>query len=95
MSGKYGYYNKTISSNILHIRASYVRGLEAAQLSSTKQTTAFLLAVAMLHEFVHFGTALHNVNEGHVEFGTQFEYSAFNIIVEDDNAGNLVIKFNF
>lgn len=95
MEGKYGYYNKTTSSNVLHIRASYVRGLEAAQLPGTKQATAFLLAVSILHEFVHFGVAMNNVNVGAVEFGNAFERTAFKMLVEDNNAGNLSIIFKY
>ncbi|PZX60927.1 hypothetical protein, partial [Hydrotalea sandarakina] len=94
MIGRFGFYNKKSSENILHIRASYVRGLEQSKLVSTKQATAFLLAVTILHEFVHYGTGLNNISEGQYDFGLRFERDAFNVIVDDDNAGNVVIKFS-
>jgi hypothetical protein len=94
MSGRFGFYNKNTSENTLHMRASYVRGLEQSQLASTKQATAFLLAVTILHEFVHYGTGLNNISEGQYDFGLGFERDAFNVIVDDDNAGDVVVKFS-
>jgi len=49
----YGRFNEFENYNILNIDASFVRGLEMAKLESTKQGTSFLLAVTILHEFVH------------------------------------------
>ncbi len=94
MNGRFGYYNKNNGINTLHIRASYVRGLEHAFLQSTQEATAFLLAVTILHEFVHLGTTHNNISEGVYDFGLGFERDAFNVIVDDTNAGNVVIKFS-
>ena len=94
MDGKYANYNSNkYGVNILRIRASYVRGLEQAVLPSTKKATAFLLAASMLHELVHYGTGQNKINEGIWDFGYGFERDAFTMIVEDNNAGNLVLKF--
>jgi hypothetical protein len=94
MTGRFGFYNKNNSSNTLHIRASYVRGLEQAFLQSTQEATAFLLAVTILHEYVHLGTSQNNISEGVYDFGNGFERDAFNVIADDDNAGTVVIKFS-
>jgi len=94
MSGRFGYYNRNNGNNTLHIRASYVRGLEQAYLQSTQEATAFLLAITILHEYVHLGTTQNNISEGVYDFGSGFERDAFNVIVDDDNAGTVVIKIS-
>ena len=94
MTGRFGFYNKNSGNKTLHIRASYVRGLEQSYLQSTKEAAAFLLAVTILHEYIHLGTAQNNISEGVYDFGLGFERDAFNVIVDDDNAGTVVIKFS-
>jgi hypothetical protein len=94
MVGRFGYYSKNNGNKTLHIRASFVRGLEQSVLQSTKEATAFLLAVTILHEYIHYGTSRNNISEGVYDFGFGFERDAFNMIVDDDNAGNVVIKFS-
>ena len=78
----------------MHVRASYVRGLEAAYLEKTKEGTAFLLAVSILHEFVHYGTFHNNISERVYDFGFDFERDSFNVIVDETNANEMVIKFS-
>lgn len=94
MSGIFGYYNKEVSSNTLHLRASYVRGLEIAHLQSTQDATSFLLAVTILHEFVHLGTNQNNISEGGYDFGLGFERDAFNVIVDETNSSKIVVRFS-
>jgi Metallopeptidase toxin 3 len=94
MTGRFGFYNKNNGNKTLHIRASYVRGLEQAYLQSTQEATAFLLAVTILHEYVHLGTTQNNISEGVYDFGYGFERDAFNVIIDDDNAGTVVLKFS-
>lgn len=94
MVGTYGFYNaKTTGPNILNVRASYVRGLEKSFFPSTQQATAFLLAVSLLHEFVHYSTTTNHISEGAFDFGYGFERDAFNVYVEDNNAANVMVKF--
>jgi hypothetical protein len=94
MTGRYAWYKKQPGENTLRVRASYVRGLESSFIERTKEGTAFLLAISILHEYVHFGTNHNNISEGKYEFGTGFEIDAFNVIVEDINATEVVIKFS-
>ncbi len=94
MSGRYAWYKKEPGSNILRVRASYVRGLEIANLDKTKEGTAFLLATSILHEYIHLGTNHNNISEGKFDFGLGFELESFNIIVEDNNANEIVIKYS-
>jgi len=94
MTGRYAWYKKEPGNNTLKVRASYVRGLEVANLEKTKEGTAFLLAVSILHEYIHLGTNHNNISEGKYDFGLGFEMEAFNVIVEDNNANTIVIKFS-
>mgnify|MGYP006356696685 FL=1 len=94
MGGRFGYYDKNNGINTLHVRASYVRGLEQSYFESTKKATAFLLAVTILHEYIHLGTTHNNKSEGVYDFGYGFEMDAFNVIVDDQNANNVVIKYS-
>lgn len=94
MTGRFGYYSKSNGVNTLKIRASYVRGLELSSLQSTKEATAFLLAATILHEYIHYSTNSNNVSEGVYDFGYGFERDAFNVIVDESNAAQVVIKFS-
>jgi len=94
MGGRFGYYDKNNGINTLHVRASYVRGLEQSYFESTKKSTAFLLALTILHEYMHLGTTHNNKSEGVYDFGYGFEMDAFNVIVDDQNADNVVIKYS-
>ncbi len=94
MAGRFGFYNRTNGVSTIHLSAGEVRDLETTQLASTKQALSFLLAVTILHEFCHYGTAASNKSEGVFEFGNLFEKKAFNVIVTDNNAGDVVIKFS-
>lgn len=60
LTGIYGYFNKVENPNVINIDASWVRGLESPNLTSTRQGTAFLLGVTVLHEFVHQSRAENN-----------------------------------
>ena len=82
-----GYFNYTESPDVININASWVRGLEQAYLNSTKQATAFLLAVTILHEFVHQGRYANDLSRDTWEYGNGFEESAFGMIIDRDNAG--------
>lgn len=93
MNGVFGYYNKNKGSNVLHIRASYVRGLEQAFLESTRSATAFLLAVTILHESVHLSRNENNLSDKY-EFGIGFERDAFEVVTDELNAYEVSIKFN-
>lgn len=93
MVDRYAFYNKSKGESTLHIRASYVRGLEQAFLQSTREATSFLLAITILHEYVHFGTHSNGIIEGEYEFGDFFERELFGVTVQDDNAGTILIKF--
>lgn len=94
MEGRIGQFKKENGNKTLEIRASYIRGLEQAVLQSTKEGTAFLLAVTILHEYVHYGNFTGKRSEGAYDFGFGFERDAFNVIVEYFNANSVVIKFS-
>ncbi|MBD2701213.1 hypothetical protein IC229_11240 [Spirosoma sp. BT702] len=77
----------------VEIEISFVRGLEQANLKSTQQATAFLLAVTLLHEFTHWGAAQNNISEAGYEFGDSMEIMAFGTIITKNNAGNYDYRF--
>lgn len=83
LDGKFGYFNESEDPNVINIDASWARGLEIANLIETKQATAFLLAVTVLHELVHLTRAENGLDRKY-EYGFGFEQSAFGIIVEDN-----------
>lgn len=92
LTGKYGYFNKSENPNVINIDASWVRGLEFANLLSTRQATAFLLGVTVIHEFVHQARAQNNLDRTY-EYGVGFENSAFGLEITGDNAANYSYRF--
>ena len=92
LTGKYGYFNKAENPNIINIDAGWVRGLESANLLSTRQATGFLLAVTILHEFVHQARASKGLDRN-LEYGVKFENSAFGLVIESTNAGSYSYRF--
>lgn len=93
------YYGHTIypafPEPFIEISARYVRGLEAANLNGTKEATAFLLTVTMLHELTHYGAVDGGRNETrNNEFGDDFERTVLGTTIGKDNAGKLLIDFN-
>jgi hypothetical protein len=94
MTGRFGYFNAN-NPSVLNIDASWVRGLEQANLVSTQEATGFLLAVTVLHEFVHYGrnAAGEPANPGGVEYGFSFEQSAYGVFITPENASKYSYKF--
>ena len=77
----------------INIDARLVRGLETANLVSTREVTAFMLTFIILHETVHYGAADANVDETVYEFGDEFEKEVLGTKINVDNAGRLYIEF--
>lgn len=94
MTGRYGFFNAN-NPNVINISASWARGLEAANLAETQEATSFLLAVTVLHEFVHYGrnAAGELASPNGVEFGFSFEQSAYGVFITKENAGKYAYKF--
>lgn len=92
-NGSFGTYDGKKQPLVLKVRKSYVLGLEQSHLESTQQATAFLLAVTILHEFVHYGTTHNGISEGVYDFGFGFEWDAFNVFVNEKTAGKVYIEF--
>ncbi len=93
------YYGHTVypayPEPFIEISARYVRGLEAANLSGTKEATAFLLSVTLLHELTHYGAVDGGRNESrNDEFGDEFEREVLGTTITKDNAGRLLVDFN-
>ena len=75
----------------IEMQDSFVRGLEQASYSGTREATAFLLSVTVLHELTHYGA----VDGGRVEvpmsdeFGNDFEREILGTRINKDNADQL------
>jgi len=87
LDGNYGYFSKSENPNVINIDADWVRGLEQANLPSTQEATAFLLAVTALHEFVHQARSQNGLDRNY-EYGVGFENSAFGLVINASNAAN-------
>ena len=93
------YYGPTVypayPEPFIEVSARYVRGLEAASLSGTREATAFLLTVTLLHELTHYGAVDGGRNESrNDEFGDDFEREVLGTTITKNNAGQLVVDFN-
>lgn len=76
----------------ININLDFVLGLEQASLSTTRHATAFLLAITVLHEFIHFGNYISGYDTNGNEMGNLFEILTYGIIVTHLNAGNYIIQ---
>ena len=97
--GRSTYYGHTIypafPEGFIEINASYVRGLEAANLNATREATAFLLTVTLLHEITHYGAVDGGRSETRSnEFGNDFEREILGTTITRNNAGQLLVEFN-
>lgn len=92
LTGKYGYFDRAENPDVINIDASWVRGLETANLLETQEATGFLLAVTALHEFVHQSRAANGLDRNY-EYGYGFEQSAFGLIIENDGAAPYNYRF--
>ena len=89
----YGKFSQN-SPEVLKINENYVLGLQQASLQSTIEATHFLLAVTVLHEFVHYGNFLTGFNPQGDEAGNLFENSVYGVIVTKYNAHEYIISIN-
>ncbi|MDR6544581.1 hypothetical protein J2810_000621 [Chryseobacterium rhizosphaerae] len=87
----YGNFNPA-NPTFININLDFVLGLEQASLSSTRHATAFLLAVTVLHEFIHFGNYISGYDTNGNEMGNLFEISTYGIIITHLNAGYYIIQ---
>ena len=89
----YGNFDSTIPNQI-NINANFVLGLEKSVLNTTIEATAFLLAVTVLHEFIHYGNHLTGYNTLGQEMGNLFEIDSYGIIITKYNASQYIISLN-
>lgn len=86
LNGMFGYFKAGENPNVMNIDAIWVRGLEQANLVSTQKATAFLLAVTVLHEFVHQARTANGYPKDNYEYGAGFEELAFGLQINEVNA---------
>ncbi|KFF17190.1 hypothetical protein [Chryseobacterium sp. JM1] len=88
----FGLFNST-TSEILYINENFTLGLQQASTTSTIEATSFLMAVTMLHEFVHYGNYLTGFDPDGDESGELFENSVYGMIINRVTAGQYILKF--
>ena len=94
MNGRYGYFDGSEDVNAINVDKSWVLGYEKAQLNSTKQSTGFVLAATLLHEFVHLSRNSKHLSEGIYDYGYGFEKRAFGgNIIDKENAIKLYKQY--
>ena len=97
LTGRYGRPNygnfKSDAPNAININENFALGMQNAQLNSTLQATSFLLAITILHEFVHYGNLLTGVDTNGNEMGNLFETAIYGVLITKDNAGNYLTEF--
>lgn len=72
---------------VININENFALGIDSAYLESTIQATSFLMAITILHEFVHYGNHLTGFDTNGNEMGNLFEIGVFGVIITKDNAG--------
>lgn len=83
----------SLTPEILHIKEDLALGLEHASLQLTIEATNFLLAVTVLHEFVHYGNYLTGFDPEGNESGELFENSVYGMVITRSNAGQYILQF--
>lgn len=87
----YGNFNPA-NPTYINVNLNFVLGLEQVSLSSSRRATAFLLAVTILHEFIHFGNYVTGYDTQGNEMGNLFEISSYGVIITHYNAGYYMIQ---
>ena len=79
--------------NILMVNENFAMGLQQTTNSVTEQATSFLLAVTILHEFVHYGNYLTGYDTNGQETGNLFENEVFGIKINKVTAHQYIVRF--
>ncbi|WHF52414.1 hypothetical protein QGN23_03820 [Chryseobacterium gotjawalense] len=89
----YGLFSSA-TPNVLYIREDFALGLQQATLHTTADATNFLLAVTILHEFVHYGNYLTGTNPiNGTETGVLFENEVYKMVITKNTAGKYIQQF--
>ncbi|WP_139368967.1 hypothetical protein [Elizabethkingia meningoseptica] len=80
--------------NSISINETYVSKLENASTNIDIEASTFLLAVTVLHEFVHYGNnATDSFPAGGKEAGKLFENEVYGVVITEENATDYIISF--
>ncbi|MFH7010857.1 DUF6443 domain-containing protein [Flavobacterium sp. FlaQc-52] len=87
-------FGETPPDGTMKVNLKWANGLEIVKNNERLQATSFLVAITILHEFVHYGRIKNNLSEGIYEYGDGFEESIFNKeTIDKDNAYKLLEKY--
>jgi hypothetical protein len=78
--------------NVLTLDGAFINQFEHTNSVAASQALSFYLAVAVLHEYTHYGDYARGINFLGEE-GTEFEQAVFGVIVGEDNAGQVMLNF--
>ena len=85
------YYDGKTDSNVINIDPTYATKFENGISIGGDKGLSLLLAITILHEYVHYGDYTTNTLYSGEE-GTEFEKYIFNTTIGYENAGSFIIK---
>jgi hypothetical protein len=85
-AGTYGSYSKQTDPNSINVSATWVQNLEFYSSFATTEAVSFLLAVTVLHEFVHWSRDANGMELNNFEYGVSFEQQAYGVEISRENA---------
>ncbi|WP_407490338.1 hypothetical protein [Elizabethkingia anophelis] len=78
----------------IYMNETYISKLENATTDIDIEASTFLLAVTVLHEFVHYGNNVTgNFPAGGKEAGKLFENEVYGVVITEENATDYIISF--
>lgn len=87
-------FGATPPDGTMKVNLKWANGLEIVKNNERLQATSFLVAITILHEFVHYGRIKNNLSEGMYEYGDGFEQQIFNKnSIDAKNAYKLLEKY--
>jgi len=80
---------------VMKVNLKWANGLEIVKNNERLQATSFLVAITILHEFVHYGMMKNNLSEGIYKYGDGFEQKIFSPyeMISKENAYKLLEKY--
>ncbi|OBS12696.1 hypothetical protein ATE49_04230 [Elizabethkingia miricola] len=80
--------------NSIYMNETYISKLENASIDIDIEASTFLLAVTILHEFVHYGNNVTgSFPAGGKEAGKLFENEVYGVVITEENAADYIISF--
>ncbi|WP_281234911.1 DUF6443 domain-containing protein [Flavobacterium gelatinilyticum] len=88
-------FGTTAPDGTMKVNLKWANGLEIVKNNERLQATSFLVAITILHEFVHYGRMKNKLSESPYEYGDGFEQQIFSPyeMIDNENAYKLLKKY--